>query len=162
VYRRAALEEVGGFDEAFYAFMEDTDWALRAQLAGWSARYVPAAVAYHMGSATLGRGLTDFTRGQLVRNRIWMVAKDYPAALLVRHAPRILYVSAAELYLSARAGQLGVWWRAVRAALRGLPAVLGRRRAVQATRRVGWRELEAVVALGQPARRASSRRPPSA
>jgi GT2 family glycosyltransferase len=145
LYRRAAIEAVGGFDESFFAFMEDTDWALRAQLAGWPCRYVPTAVAYHMGSATLGKGLTDFTRYQLWRNAIWMIAKDYPAGALVRHAHQLLYVQAAQLALSARDRKLGVWWRAIRDAIRGLPAVLRRRRAVQRTRRVSVRELEAAV-----------------
>ena len=34
LYRRRALEEVGGFDEAFFAYLEDADWGLRAQLRG--------------------------------------------------------------------------------------------------------------------------------
>ena len=37
------------------AFCEDVDWNLRAQLAGFSCRYVPSAVVYHMGSATIGK-----------------------------------------------------------------------------------------------------------
>jgi GT2 family glycosyltransferase len=149
VYRRAALEQVGPFDASFYAFFEDTDWAFRAQLAGWTCRYVPSAVAFHMGSATLGKGLTDFTRRQLVRNRIWLVAKDYPLPTLLRHAPRIAYVTLAECALSIRAGQFGVWASAWLAALRGLPSVLRRRRAVQATRRVSIGELERAAQLGR-------------
>ena len=42
----------GGFDERFFAYLEDADWGLRAQLAGWPCLWVPAAVAYHLGGAT--------------------------------------------------------------------------------------------------------------
>jgi len=169
LYRAEALADVGPFDEAFFAFAEDTDWALRAQLAGWGCRYVPGAVAYHVGSATVGAGLSDFTRYHLWRNALWMVAKDYPAAALVRHAPRILYVQAAQLYLAGRAGKLSLWGRIVRDAARGLPAALRRRRRVQARRRVTLAQLEAVVRAGQAprrpraprARRARTRRPAS-
>jgi GT2 family glycosyltransferase len=147
VYRRAALDAVGRFDDSFFAFYEDTDWAFRAQLAGWDCRYVPSAVAYHMGSATLGAGLTDFMRYHLVRNGIWLVAKDYPAAALLRQAPRLAYGQLAALRDAARAGKLPVWRRAIADAVRGLPAVLRRRRAVQRRRTRSLRELDAVVGL---------------
>lgn len=145
VYRRAALKDVGDFDEAFFAFSEDVDWALRAQLAGWTCRYVPGAVAFHMGSATLGKGLTDFTAYHLWRNAIWLVAKDYPALALIRHAPEIALGLATNAAAAWWDGKLGVWRRAMRDALRGLPAALRRRRAVQGRRRRSLRELERVV-----------------
>lgn len=145
VYRRSALEEVGPFDESFFALYEDVDWAFRAQLAGFSCRYVPAAVAYHMGGATLGKGLTDFTRYHLWRNAIWLVAKDYPAGALLRHAPELAVTQAANLALAWRDGKLDLWWRVMRDAARGLPAALRRRRAVQRRRRRSLAELEAVV-----------------
>ena len=84
---RSALHTVGLFDEDFGAFFEDVDWSLRAQLAGLDCRYVPSAVVYHMGSATLGAGLTDYTRYQLWRNTVWMLAKGMPASVALRHAP---------------------------------------------------------------------------
>jgi GT2 family glycosyltransferase len=145
VYRRAALEAVGPFDESFFAFYEDADWSFRAQLAGWDCRYVPSAVAFHMGSATLGAGLTDFTRYHLWRNAIWLIAKDYPAPLLLRQAPRLALAQAENLSDAVRARKLGIWRRAWIDALRGLPAALRRRRAVQTLRTRSLRELDAVV-----------------
>lgn len=162
VYRSAAIEQVGTFDESFFAFVEDTDWAFRARLAGWGCRYVPEAVAYHMGSATLGVGATEFTQYHLWRNGIWLVAKNYPLEALLRHAPRLLYVQAAQFAVALRSGRLCVWARAVRDALRASGAVLHRRRAVQAMRTVNVRTVEEAAAAGQPARRSRSRRPPAA
>lgn len=145
VYRRAAIDMVGPFDESFFAFYEDADWAFRAQLAGWDCRYVPSAVAFHMGSATIGAGLSDFTRYHLWRNAIWLVAKDYPAPVLVRQAHRLARAQAENLVDAVRAGKLDIWRRAMTDALRGLPAALRRRRAVQRRRTRSLRELEAVV-----------------
>src|SRR5436190_24280141 len=51
LYRRAALYDVGPFDEDFFAYLEDVDWGLRSQLRGFTSRYVPGAVAYHMRGA---------------------------------------------------------------------------------------------------------------
>jgi GT2 family glycosyltransferase len=143
VYRRGALDDVGWFDESFFAFSEDVDWALRAQLAGWTCRYVPSAVAFHMGSATLGSGLTDFTAYHLWRNAVWLVAKNYPGAALVRHAPQIAFGIARNLAAACWGGKLRVWLRAMRDALRGLPAVVRRRRSVP--RRRSLAELERVM-----------------
>jgi len=143
VYRRSALELVGELDEDFFTFFEDVDWSLRAQLAGLSCRYVPSAVVHHMGSATLGAGLTDFARYQLWRNAVWVLAKGMPASLLVRHAPQLLAGQLVNLAVAVRDRKFGIWVRAWRDAIAGLPRMLERRRRIQSARRVSPRELEA-------------------
>jgi GT2 family glycosyltransferase len=148
VYRRAALDVVGDFDADFHAFFEDVDWALRAQLAGLQCRYVPSAVVYHMGSATIGAGLTDFTRYQLWRNAVWVLAKGMPASLLARHAPQLLAGQLVNLAVAARDRKLGIWLRAWRDALAGLPRMAARRRIIQRNRRVSVRELEGRLGPG--------------
>lgn len=145
VYRRAAIEAVGDFDETYFACYEDADWAFRAQLAGFACRYVPSAVAFHMGSVTVGAVTTDFTRFQLWRNGVWLVAKNYPAPVLLREAPRLAFCQGRNLFVAVRERRFGVWRRAMTAALRGLPAALGRRRGVQRRRTRSLRELDAIV-----------------
>lgn len=145
VYRRTAIEDVGEFDESFFAFYEDVDWALRAQVLGWGCRYVPDAVVYHMGSATIGKGLTDFTRYHLWRNGLWIIAKNYPASALVRYLPWLILGQAVNFALAVRDRKLGIWIRVVRDAARGLPAVLRRRRDIQEKRRASLRQLQSVV-----------------
>lgn len=145
LYRRSALETVGGFDESYYAYYEDIDWAFRAQLLGLRCRYVPGAVLYHRGSATLGRGMSEFNGYHLWRNPIWLIAKCYPAGALVRHAPALARGQAGNLYTALRERRLRTWLRAMRDALAGLPAALGKRRAIQRARVVSLRELEAAA-----------------
>ena len=145
LYRREALEEVGLLDDSFFAFSEDVDWALRAQLAGWTCRYVPSAVVYHMGSATIGRGLSDFTAYHLWRNAIWMIVKNYPLEALVRRAPALAFGFGLNMAAAWWEGKLDVWGRAMRDAARGLPGALRRRRAVQRTRRRSLAELDRVI-----------------
>lgn len=146
LYRRSALDAVGGFDEAYFAYYEDIDWAFRAQLQGFRCRYVPGAVLYHRGSATLGRGMSEFNGYHLWRNPVWLIAKCYPAGALLRHAPDILHGQAGNLYTAVRAGRLRTWARAMRDALAGLPAALAKRRAIQRGRVISLAELEDVAA----------------
>lgn len=47
VIKRSVLEYIGGFDEAFFIYYEDTDLSLRAMLAGYDCLYVPTSVVYH-------------------------------------------------------------------------------------------------------------------
>jgi len=54
LYRTSLFEDIGGFDEEFFAYREDVDLGLRAQLRGHRCLYVPAARAHHRGGATMG------------------------------------------------------------------------------------------------------------
>ena len=53
--RRDALEAIGGFDEGFFLYCEDTDLCRRLRNLGWGVRYEPAATAHHVGGASLPR-----------------------------------------------------------------------------------------------------------
>jgi GT2 family glycosyltransferase len=145
LYRRSALEAVGGFDEAYFAYYEDIDWAFRAQLLGFRCRYVPSAVLYHRGSATLGRGMSEFNGYHLWRNPIWLIVKCYPVGALLRHAPALLRGQAGNLYTALRERRLRTWTRAMRDALTGLPAAFAKRRSIQRTRVISLAELEAAT-----------------
>jgi GT2 family glycosyltransferase len=149
LYRRAALEAVGPFDEDFFAYAEDVDWGFRAQLAGWSCRYEPGAVAFHMGAATSSR-VPNLARYLFMRNTLAMVAKDWPRAALVRHVHRLALFLAKSLAASVRGRWLGAFLRALRDFLRQLPRTLRKRRAVQASRRVGLDYLDSVVRADYP------------
>jgi hypothetical protein len=148
LYRRTAFEDVGEFDERFYALCEDVDWSFRAQLAGYDCRYVPAAIAYHIGSASLGPRLSEFTLYHNWRNQIWVIAKDYPGWAFIAHAPDLLLGQLAMLLVAARHRAVLVWLRAWRDALMGLPTVLRQRRTLHRRRVSDRHALEAVLENG--------------
>lgn len=50
--RHEALAQVGGLDESFFLYAEETDWALRASRLGWQHAVVPEVTALHLGGAT--------------------------------------------------------------------------------------------------------------
>ncbi len=145
VIPRTVFDELGGFDEDFFASHEDVDLSYRARLLGYPCRYVADAVVRHHGSATLGR-VSAFAVYHGQRNLEWTYFKNTPWSLLLRTLPGHLIYAAAALVHFARIGRLGPFLRAKWAALAGLPQLLRKRAQVQRTRRVGaeaiWPHLE--------------------
>ncbi len=144
LYRRAAFDAVGPFDEAFFAYQEDIDWGLRAQLAGWTARYEPRAVAYHMGGATTRRSWGYYNALQR-RNQVLVVLKGYPGRALARHGLKIVLYQGGWVVASAREGNLRRHLGALAQVLVALPRVRRQRREVQRTRRVTLAYLDEVI-----------------
>ena len=88
LYRRAMLDEIGLFDEDFFAYLEDTDLAWRARWAGWQALYVPAARVYHFHTGTFPAPIKSRLLG---RNKVWLIAKNYPSPYLLAYLPLIAF-----------------------------------------------------------------------
>jgi hypothetical protein len=81
MYRRAMLDRIGGFDEDFFAYADDAELGLRAQIAGWKCLYMPEAVVRHHRGATLG--VRSSRRLELIeRNRVLLAVKLFPWSLL--------------------------------------------------------------------------------
>jgi GT2 family glycosyltransferase len=147
--RREMLADIGLFDEDLFAYCEDTDLGLRAQLAGWTARYVPQAIVYHKYSASTD-GYSPTKAFLVERNRAWVAAKCLPVPLLVVSPfftlARLLAQGLGVLIRRGAAGRfaavhsefrlLSVFLRALLAATRGLPRALRKRGVVQRQRRI--------------------------
>jgi hypothetical protein len=138
---RTVFEELGGFDEDFFASHEDVDLSYRARLRGYRCRYVANAVVRHHGSATLGTAsASSVFHGQ--RNLEWMYLKNTPTPLLVRTmAGHLVYNLVAAAHF-ARIGRLGSFLEAKIAAAARLSDVMAKRRVIQRTRRVGADAIE--------------------
>jgi GT2 family glycosyltransferase len=151
--RREMLADIGLFDEDLFAYCEDTDLGLRAQLAGWRCRAVPSAIVYHKYSASTAH-YSPMKAFLVERNRAWVAVKCLPAPLLLLSpmftALRLGAQAIGALTHRGAAGRFaadhstgtlaGVFLRAVLAALRGLPQAWNKRRAVQRQRRISNRE----------------------
>jgi GT2 family glycosyltransferase len=151
IYRREALDDVGLFDEEFFAYFEDVDWGFRSRLRGWRCRYVPTSVAYHMGGATTRRqGDRDiyFCR----RNQVALVLKNFPGPSLLRYSWLLALDQAGALASALMERRVSRQLRSWRDALRQLPTTLRKRREVQARRTVGSDALDPLI-LGPRAMR---------
>jgi GT2 family glycosyltransferase len=132
-YRRDAIEDVGGFDERFFCYYEDTDLAFRLRLRGHRCLYVPAAVVHHVGSGLSGVE-SDFTVYHSHRNLVWTYVKNMPGILLWLYLPQHLLANALALGWYVSRGRARAILSAQRDAVLGLGATLRERRAVQGGR----------------------------
>ncbi len=83
LYKKSLLEELGMFDDNFFAYMEDVDLALRSKINGYHNLLCPQAIVYHIGSATSGSRYNEFKVRLAARNNVWVVYKNIPIPLKI-------------------------------------------------------------------------------
>src|SRR5271170_7848295 len=103
VFRADLFRRVGLLDEQFESYLEDVDFGLRCAELGLSGWYVPEAIAYHAGSATLGRWHRDTVR-KIARNQVLLVAKHYPADWVKRYGWCVLIAQTLWGFVALRHG----------------------------------------------------------
>ncbi len=158
MYRRAMLDEVGAFDEDFFAYADDAELGLRGRIAGWRSMYAPGAVVRHHRGASLG--LDSARRLTLIeRNRVLLVVKLFPWNLLwlngvyfvtriaggmwaaIRNRGEIRHYSGIKGKLQAAAGLI---WGTL-SALPLIPRMLRKRRAFRPRHRLSPREIRSLL-----------------
>src|SRR5262249_32157107 len=159
LYRRAMLDEIGGFDDAFFLYCEDTDLGLRARWAGWKCLYTPDAVVEHHYSHSAG-GASPLKAYYVERNRPFVLAKNSPARMVAaapfvsvaRYLWHLRYLadgrgSAARFRAEGNAGPRMVWYvlRAHLALAAHAPRLRRQRREIRARARVTSRIFERLL-----------------
>jgi N-acetylglucosaminyl-diphospho-decaprenol L-rhamnosyltransferase len=121
-FDRAAFLEVGGFDPAFFAYLEDVDLAIRCSARGWRCRLAPTAVAIHAHSGTLGEG-------SAAKNRLTAWGRGYIVGKYRLHTrPHLfLWATAGELVMAAGKAAVDRDLSSTKAFLSGLRTGLGAR-----------------------------------
>jgi len=107
------------FDEDFFMYLEDVDFAARTFVMGWDNYIVPSAIAYHMGSTSSGKN-PGFSVYMVNRNRLPMLIKNFPIITLLRLLPRMLIADIAELYRIARGKNYFIVYKFIMGRLKGL------------------------------------------
>ncbi|HUI77747.1 MAG TPA: glycosyltransferase family 2 protein [Bryobacteraceae bacterium] len=158
LYRKAMLDQIGGFDEDFFAYGDDAELGLRARIAGWRCLYTPQAVVRHHRGSTLGKDSSR--RLELIeRNRLLLAIKLFPPSLLWLNP---IYF-ALRLVAGALAAQRGAgdtahfpgWagkWKMARALVRGdfealrlAPRIWRKRKQLARMRRLDSREVRRLI-----------------
>ena len=84
LYRKRILDEIGTFDENFFAYFEDVDLSWRANNAGYKNLLCPTAKCYHICGASTGAvKYNAFKSQQSGRNSILLPLKNEPLLMLI-------------------------------------------------------------------------------
>ena len=142
--RRSVFAELGGFDGAYFAYLEDVDLCWKAWLAGYRVLYEPGAVAFHRFGASGGGRASPFRIRWMQRNRLANMLKHLEAPSLLQALPVSLAYDAYRMLEYAGRGH----WAAVQALLAGrwsfwrqARQILGQRALLQRRRRMSDRDL---------------------
>jgi N-acetylglucosaminyl-diphospho-decaprenol L-rhamnosyltransferase len=151
--RRAAWLALGGFDESFFLFWEDTELCWRAWLLGWRVVTARRSWVYHQKSATTAQfGRWDAER---MRNSVYTYLKlmrwPVAGAYVARMAAATIVKSVRQPALAPQLARAWMW------NIAHLPHTLTARRAVQSRRKGDYRTLERLIRLHGTANQRNTR-----
>ncbi len=144
LYRRDVFEEIGGFDEDYFCYLEDVDLGFRYQLLGHRCLYVPDSVANHVGSALTGKR-SDFSIYHGHRNLVWTFVKNMPGILFWPLLPLHLLLNLTSIIYFAVQGKGKIISKAKIDAIKGLPDVWRKRKLIQAHRHTSIARLWSLI-----------------
>lgn len=90
IYRRDVLVEIGLFDEAHFAYLEDVDVGYRALINGYKNVYEPEAVVLHAGSGSSGSRYNEFKINLSSRNSVYLIWKNMPLLQWILNLPFLI------------------------------------------------------------------------
>lgn len=137
LYRRSLFDEIGLFDEDFFAYIEDVDLDLRSLLAGHKARYIPHTRCYHHGGATIG-ALSPRHVFLTNRNKIFVIIKNFKLTWIIKHFSEIFrhQLEMAELFSFTRRGRSFFLSRI--SAMIKIPKMVVKRYLLFASKEINW------------------------
>jgi GT2 family glycosyltransferase len=149
IYRRAAIEAAGGFDDDYFMYCEEVDLGLRVFLAGYTGLYIPAPVAYHVAGAKTGK-TPELARGLLYRNQVVTLVKDVPGPILWTALPKILMYLRHQYRAERGNGSPEVALKAYGEFLKMLPRTVRKRRRVLRRRTISIAEYRSLMRSEYP------------
>ena len=138
LYRTSLFNQLGGFDEVYFMYVEDIDLGFRLQLAGHPCLFVRDAIVHHIGSAITGEG-SDFSVYFGHRNLVYCYFKNMPLLLLLTTLPFHILANLFTLAVLTVKGHGGAIGKAKLDALKKLPSSIRARNNI--SRKVSNRDI---------------------
>ncbi|MDD5415830.1 MAG: glycosyltransferase family 2 protein [Candidatus Daviesbacteria bacterium] len=143
LFRRADFIKVGGFDENYFMYSEEVDFAFRAQFQGYKSIFCSKAVVYHKHKAS-ARGKPQHIEYWQFRNMTQTIIKDFPTSVLFKRWRwlKIIAVHLNTIFYQVRNGYFWPPLLAMLWILFHLPKLLDERRKIQINRKVSDEYIE--------------------
>lgn len=99
--KKSVIDEIGLFDNDFFAYYEETDFCHRVWLAGYEVMYEPTAVVFHKGSQTSRKMNSEFVIFHSFKNKLMSSIKNFESGTLLKLIPTmiLLYIFLGIVYL---------------------------------------------------------------
>jgi hypothetical protein len=149
LYRAKLFQQIGIFDEKFFAYYEDIDISFRARLAGWKIWYEPTAIIYHQVNATSSK-LGSFSRYHSTKNFFMVYVKNMPGWLFWKYLPLFLLQAARLCTSSFLKGGGWAYTKGVAKAIWYAPQVLMDRFRIQHRRKVSVASIDDMLYHHRP------------
>lgn len=146
LFRREDFIKVGMFDEKYFMYSEEVDFAFRAQFLGYKSIFCPTAVVYHKHKATASKR-PPFIEYWQFRNMTQTIIKDFPSPILLKNWRwlKIILVHFNTIFYQLKNG---FWWPPFLAMLWiffHLPQLLHERREIQSNIKVSTEYIESFL-----------------
>jgi len=149
LYKMSLFDEVGYFDSSFFAYYEDVDISMRAQLMGKTIYLSSKAIVHHKMNYTANK-LPGFSREMAIKNSIYLFWKNLPFPLILKVLPRFLY---SNIRMTGAALTKGYPLAAIKAQLTALvnfPSIIIKRRYIQSSKKLSSAQFERLLSRQNP------------
>ena len=136
---REIIDDIGYFDEKFFAYHEELDFGWRARLYGYKSFYVPQTIIHHYGSAGWGWSGKKFY--YLERNRWFVILKNYSFKTITRLFPSLLLLEIIMLGFFAKKGILRKKIWSYGSIMRSINQIIKDRKEIQKKRKIPDEEI---------------------
>ncbi|MDD2823056.1 MAG: glycosyltransferase family 2 protein [Candidatus Daviesbacteria bacterium] len=143
LFRRSIFIKVGMFDENYFMYCEEVDWAFRAQFSGYKAIYCPNAIVYHKHKMSSKKTPQHLEYWQF-RNMTQTIIKDFPMNILLKQG-RWLKIVLVHLNTYIYMFKNGFYWPSLLAdfwIILHLPILLKMRFSIQSSKKIKDDEIE--------------------
>jgi len=144
MYRKEMLDEIGLFEDYFFAYYEDVDLCFRAQIAGWKVIYIPEAVVYHIGSGSTS-SLSSLSVYHTTKNELAVICRNMPLGILIKNLPNILLARILKIFFYIYYGRSKEYFKGLAWFILNLPKLLSERKKIQKTRKVSINYLNSII-----------------
>lgn len=143
LFKRDIFIKVGMFDEHYFMYSEEVDWAFRAQFLGYKSLYVPKAIIYHKHKASSGKR-KDMLEYWQFTNMYMTIIKNFPTTILLRKWRwlKIILVYFNTIFYQLRSGFFWQPFAVTGILLWRLPYLLSQRVKIQSSRQVSDEYIE--------------------
>jgi len=145
-FKTSALRKIGLFDEKYFMYSEEVDFAFRAQFLGYKSIFCPQALVFHKHKAT-AKKLPQYLEYWQFRNMTQTIIKDFPASILFKKWRwlKIILIHLNTIFYQLRNGFFWPPFLADLWILFQLPRLLQERSKIQKSRKVSDEYIESFL-----------------